>query len=256
VVFLLKKLQKKTDQLEKASTLILQQNNNLSELNTTKETILSFIGHDLRGQLHQSMAALKQFKNHNKTFFNAHEERNLSKAINAQMNCFDLANNLFLWATHQSEKIAVSVEPLYLDQLIQSQIKALVWHEEVEVNLPQGKWRIYSDKFLINTVFRNLISNAVKYKKANTKVKINLQNKDNHLLLFIINEIAQPSVLQKEFSDSKELLVSGHGMGLVIVKQFCELLQIEFNAMLHDSEWKVQLKLKCGKSRRKSIFSK
>lgn len=86
------------------------------------------------------------------------------------------------------------------------------------------------------TILRNIISNAIKYSKPDSEVKISL-SRENHKINCIISDqgigIAKKdleSILNPFFrSDSlNHSEIKGTGLGLFIVKRMTDLLQIKF----------------------------
>ena len=110
---------------------------------------------------------------------------------------------------------------------------------ENEVNLifkasKEPIW-ITSDKQLLESIVYNLISNAIKYSKANAKIEVSLfkpsgnqisiQVKDNG---FGIKKEEQQLIFERLYQ-SDEHLKTGTGIGLAIVKQYVDLLNGSIN---------------------------
>lgn len=88
--------------------------------------------------------------------------------------------------------------------------------------------KIKCDKFLINTIIKNLITNAIKYNKQNGYIKIENYIKENENCIKITNsgkiKISE-NELFKAFSTSDN--VNGTGLGLSMVKKIMNILKKE-----------------------------
>ena len=87
-----------------------------------------------------------------------------------------------------------------------------------------------SDKQLLESIVYNLISNAIKYSKANAKIEVSLfKPVDNQLSIqvkdngFGIKKEEQQLIFERLYQ-SNEHLKTGTGIGLAIVKQYVDLL--------------------------------
>ncbi len=89
--------------------------------------------------------------------------------------------------------------------------------------------KINADKKLIDHCFTNIISNAIKYSKDDTNVKIITKSNENKIAIKVIDRgIGIPKeeiskVGQKFFRANNTLSVSGTGIGIYLTKSFIEL---------------------------------
>jgi len=95
----------------------------------------------------------------------------------------------------------------------------------VDSNLPRVAW----DKRLVKHIFRNLLSNCIKYSPNGTLISIELRSNDTHLLLTItdrgigIPEEDLPHVVTAFYRSQQTGVIKGTGLGLTIVKEFVEM---------------------------------
>lgn len=151
-----------------------------------------------------------------------------------------LVDQLLLMARFENQKQNIKKENVYLNAVIldvltlnAEKIKLKELH--VMLDAPE-EFSIYSDNYLIVTILRNIISNAVKYSNNKTKIKISLARDKNKINCVVSDEgigIAKrdlESILNPFFrSDSlNHSEIKGTGLGLFIVKRMTDLLEIKF----------------------------
>jgi signal transduction histidine kinase len=117
-------------------------------------------------------------------------------------------------------------EEFYLDEIIMQSI------ELIEKNFPDIKYmvdvkhiKLYTNKEAFVRILDNLISNASKYNKKNSSVKIYLKNDILHIQDFG-KGIKNPSKVFERFYKEQE---RGIGIGLHIVKKLCNELNIKIS---------------------------
>lgn len=94
------------------------------------------------------------------------------------------------------------------------------------------KAMIYTNPYLFQTIYRNLLDNAVKNSKPGSSIELTASEKEGKVLFSVTN---YPSTLDyhkieemTQFLNSPELITpfSGKKMGLSIIKKYCKLLDI------------------------------
>lgn len=88
---------------------------------------------------------------------------------------------------------------------------------------------VHADPVLLGHCFSNIISNAIKYSKKNTQVKIGTKCDDKNIYIIVVDQgIGIPQkdlekIGQKFFRSSNTLAESGSGIGFYLTKYFIEL---------------------------------
>lgn len=151
-----------------------------------------------------------------------------------------LVDQLLMMARFENQKQNINKENVYLNAVILDVLTLnaeKIKSEKINVVLEAPEeFYIYSDNYLIVTILRNIISNAVKYSKYNSEIKISLSREKNKIVCNISDQgigIAKEdleSILNPFFrSDSlNHAEIKGTGLGLFIVKRMTDLLQIKF----------------------------
>ncbi|MES2677603.1 MAG: GAF domain-containing sensor histidine kinase [Pseudomonadota bacterium] len=102
-------------------------------------------------------------------------------------------------------------------------------HINIEINVDNFPDAYLGDQKLLDHSFTNIITNAIKYSKANSVVKISGAIKENKLFLKVAdNGIGIPKddldrIGKKFFRAKNTLSVAGTGIGLYLTKYFIEL---------------------------------
>jgi signal transduction histidine kinase len=205
----------------------------VDELNKVKNKLFSIISHDLRGPIVSLKGILGLYK---KAAVSEEEFKQLTNNLEDDLNNSSiLLDNLLAWAKSQLQGLEIkkaelnlSEEFVTLKNLFSSQLKSKGLDLRVSIS---DKENVLVDKETIHIVFRNLISNAVKFTPLGGEIHVPTgKNKDKLLELNIKDSGVgiSPEKLGHLFQISKETLIgtssaSGAGIGLLLVKEFVEL---------------------------------
>lgn len=224
---------------------ISQKNDELANLNATKDKYFSIIAHDLRNPI----AAFVNISDLLEQDFDRLTDLE-KKEIIAQMNISSknlimLLENLLTWARISNNKIRLYPEELILSDVIESAITPyLQAAQNKKINIVtafSNHFIITSDKFMIQTIVGNLVNNAIKFSNSLSEIVVSLkENKDSYILSVKDQGIGiEESQLRNIFllgetqSGRGTMGESGTGLGLVLVKDLVELLK-----------WKIEVKSK------------
>lgn len=151
-----------------------------------------------------------------------------------------LVDQLLLLARFENQKKNILSESVYLNALILDVLTLnsdKISSKKITVKLEaQEDYYIHSDNYLVVTILRNIISNAVKYSNDNGQVSILLFKEDQKTICKIwdngigidkedLQAICNPFFRSKA---SEHPEIKGIGLGLSIVKRLSELLHISF----------------------------
>ncbi|NWL02414.1 two-component sensor histidine kinase [Flavobacterium collinsii] len=167
-------------------------------------------------------------------------EEKINYCINEVDHLNSLVDQLLMMARFENQKQNIRQENVYLNAIVLDVLtlnSEKIKTKKLNVILDATEeFNIYSDNYLIVTILRNIISNAIKYSKDHTEVKISLSRENNKINCVVLDQgigIAKEdleSILNPFFrSDSlNHSEIKGTGLGLFIVKRMTDLLQVKF----------------------------
>ncbi|NJO91997.1 MAG: HAMP domain-containing histidine kinase [Chloroflexia bacterium] len=152
------------------------------------------------------------------------------------MQSFDMMQNLFDWVTTQKGGLEPRKVEIDVSGLIQSIIKLFsseAKKKNIDLSLKsEAELKLFSDIDMLNTVLRNLVSNALKFTKNDGEIKISYSKQDN-IVQFDVedNGIGIPEEkLEAVFDAHRNRSTKGTnnekgtGLGLVLCKEFTDIL--------------------------------
>lgn len=220
--------------LEAAHTMMHQQNQKLQELNATKDKFFSIISHDLKGPLNSLTSFSGLLLNHTDSL-SKEEIQMLAKDLDKSVkNLFALLENLLEWSRSQTGNIEFKPEPFDLGAVVEENralLKAQAQAKHITlVNDSAGAWPVHAHKNSINTVVRNLISNAIKFTPDGGQITAHVKRDNGHVVVSIADNGVGMSaeVMQKLFrieakhSTKGTADEKGTGLGLILCREFVE----------------------------------
>ncbi len=220
---------------KKAEAEVLRKNNELQKLNREKDKFFSIIAHDLRGPFNGFLGL---------TQIMAEESSNLPRneiqemAVNMRKsakNLFRLLGNLLHWAGMQQGIIPFNKERIILFPLIAESVEMLIEsanHKKIEIGtvVPQH-FEVFADGNMLQTVIRNLVSNAIKFTPKGGKVSIVAKpTVDNQIEISIrdsgigMNRKMIDDLFRLDIKTNREGTDGepSTGLGLLLCKEFVE----------------------------------
>jgi signal transduction histidine kinase len=206
----------------------------LQELNATKDKFFSIIGHDLKGPLNSLTSFSSLLINHTDSL-SKEEIKMLAKDLDKSLkNLFSLLENLLEWSRSQTGNIEFKPEVFDLTALMtenQTLLKTQAQNKNIVIeNQYTDKLNVHAHRHSVNTVVRNLISNAIKFTPKDGKITLNLQRLEKDIKVSIADTGVGMSeeVMKKLFRiDTKHSTKGtadekGTGLGLILCKEFIE----------------------------------
>ena len=220
--------------LVEKNTEIEKHRRQLSELNTTKDKFFSIIAHDLRNPfvslINSSSLLLSDFK-----VLTEDDKIALIESLNrsAKVN-LALLENLLTWAKNQKDGIECNPDYFNLSVRMTSSInlfERMAVQKNIRIkNLVDKNIIVFADEYMVDTILRNLIGNALKFTEQNGEVILKTIILKNFVKIFItdngkgipqnvINTIFQ---LNNKVTTAGTAGEPGSGLGLIISREFVE----------------------------------
>lgn len=206
----------------------------LRELNATKDKFFSIIAHDLLNPFNSLLGfsiLLITKLNNNKT----EKIDYLAKLIHqSAQQGYILLKNLLEWSRSQTGKIIYNPERVNLSEMINEIFQLHHFNAErknIILNFTTDQNTIvYADSNMLHTILRNLISNALKYTGQNGTVSVHSKKLDKYVEISVqdtgigmdekmINNLFQ---IGNQFTTKGTDDEKGTGLGLIICKDFIE----------------------------------
>jgi two-component system, sensor histidine kinase and response regulator len=225
-------LNAKNLEIEEQNECIAQQAADLRHINSQKDLLFSIIAHDLRGPLNSLKSVLDLLKKRSLS------EVEIAKTINSLKNnvdnSADLVNNLLYWARSQMNGIEASPVLLQAKPLAAAALNLFAMQAaEKKISLENklgGDFTVYADKDMVQLVFRNTISNAIKFCRPGDKITIESGAMVADLVEICVidtgpgikEEILEKLNNRKSVTTSGTSAELGTGLGLMLSKEFVE----------------------------------
>jgi signal transduction histidine kinase len=221
-------------QRKKLETQVTERTKALQELNATKDKFFSIIAHDLKNSLQVQLSGSRLLSERIKNI-----DKKMIVIIGEELktnteNLFALLENLLHWSRIQTGRIEHHPAKVELQELVDESLRlhkgnAREKGVRLDAEVEKGVF-VYADKYMINSVIQNLISNAVKFTKKRGKVEIASKVTNGDVQIAVVDT----GVGMKE-DDIKKLFridehhttlgtadEKGSGLGLILCKEFVE----------------------------------
>jgi PAS domain S-box-containing protein len=214
---------------------ILSINKELQESNASKDKLFSIIAHDLKNPL-MALMGLSEIISEDSGEISPEESIELANTINKlSKDTYDLLDNLLNWANIQTKKISVDKKLINFYIIASKILDTLKPSADLKkinlVNNANKDFSIYADENMIKTILRNLISNSIKFSKADSNITISTMYNDNTKSITVedegvgmeesyISNLFKTNVQTSRYGTNNE---KGTGLGLLLCYEFVKL---------------------------------
>jgi signal transduction histidine kinase len=210
-------------------------NKKLQELNAVKDTFFRLIAHDLKTPFNAIFGYTEMLKEDFASLSEVEKLKYINDIGRAAKQSYQLLENLLMWSQSESGRIEFNPQNLNLKLIILESKELLMpaaKNKNIEIAVEcDDNLTVIADLQMLTTIFRNLISNAIKftYPGGNVTIKAIDEQKDVRIFvkdngmgmseetvkrLFKLNEVSTFNGTQGE---------KGTGLGLILCKEFISL---------------------------------
>lgn len=244
------KVMKRTLDLEKANTslnkelkerkhieeALRQSEIQLKELNATKDKFFNIVAHDLKNPF-TSLLGATELLSGNIDNMDREKIKKLAQILNdSAKSGYAILLNLLDWSRSQTGQIKINLQRLSLQKVLEDNIADMRLnsiekqiHFSLEIN---EDVQIIADKNMLNTILRNLLSNAAKFTNRGGDVAVKAGKSGSDAVICIKdNGIGIPSEnidkifrIDSKFSRPGTEKEGGTGLGLKLSREFVEKL--------------------------------
>ncbi len=219
-------------------SIIEKQKNDLEKSNETNRNLIRVLSHDIVNALHISMSStnltmrkMKLLNGEEKDLQFVHAR--LEQVLKSSKTVLHLVESVREWEKIRTGNSNVELKLVSIANALQDSIE-LVKDKLSQKNISIDK-KIENELFirvnevvLINNIFQNILSNAIKFSPENSIIKIYTHTDDNHIKiniqdrgigipLTLIDKLFDPSKVTSRLGTNNE---KGTGFGLSIVKEY------------------------------------
>ena len=206
----------------------------LQNSNQTKERLIKIISHDLRSPFQGIVGYASLLQDHFYEFGNEERLDMIGRIVNSSNRAVTLLDQLLEWVTFESGKMRFKADYHNLNTLVKEMVdllESMAKNKKIDIqnDIPEN-FEVYGDKNMLQTILRNLLSNALKFTDANGCITINAQEKDEYKEVSIIDngvgmeQESLDSILsgKKTMSKKGTQKEGGTGLGLIMIKEMIE----------------------------------
>ncbi|MFW6232675.1 MAG: PAS domain S-box protein, partial [Bacteroidota bacterium] len=172
-------------ELKKVEAELIKSKEKLSRANRTKDKFLSILAHDLKNPI-GSFYQLTEYADENLNTLDKNSlEEILSVLRKSAKNSYELLENLLKWARTQSGSMSINNEEFDIVSILLKNFELVESHANSKnISLKADtpfELVIYSDPDMIDTVIRNLITNAIKFTREGGSIEACLTENDGQI---------------------------------------------------------------------------
>lgn len=229
-----KLLEFKNFQINKMNDEIREHSTNLKQLVSTKDKFFSIIAHDLKNPFNSIKGFTELMIENNDSYDSEKRLKFLKVVKDSSVKASNLLSNLLIWANTQSGSLKYFPKKTDLNLLISEVISFLeIQAINKDINIINNINKpvfVLADENMLNTILRNLISNAIKFTEPQGAVEIFSNIKDGFLKITIKDNGVgmSPETIKNLFNINEKIShpgtanEQGSGLGLILCKDFVE----------------------------------
>ena len=214
----------------KLNTLISE----LETANATKDKFFNIIAHDLKNPFN-SIVGFSGLLAKQTDKYDTQKIKKFAETIHSSSkNTYKLLENLLEWSRAQTDKISFEPENIILENTLIETIglsQNAAENKRIEISYElTDSIVLRADQNMLNTIMRNLISNAVKFTKEGGKVEIKAELQKSMAFISVSDTgIGMPEdtvkklfMIHEKVSKPGTNNEKGTGLGLLLCKEFVE----------------------------------
>ncbi|MCB0753530.1 MAG: PAS domain-containing sensor histidine kinase, partial [Ignavibacteriae bacterium] len=207
----------------------------LKDLNASKDKFFSIISHDLRSPFTSIIGFAEVMLEDIETLTKDEIKEFTNSIYKSSKNIQNLLENLLQWSRVQTGRIEFNPINFDLNNLINDVIALYqVNAARKKINLissVEKNYTVRADKFMIDTVLRNLVSNSIKFTNSGGEIKVNVEELSEKELTISVSDNGvgiKEEVIEKLFKIDSHVTTKGTekekgtGIGLILCKEFVE----------------------------------
>jgi signal transduction histidine kinase len=207
----------------------------LKELDQMKSDFVNMVSHELRSPLSSIRQKLSLIADGLTGEINEEQDQILTRVQGRIDGLIGMIRNLLDLSRIEAGRLVQQKERIALPEIIEEAVELMAQDAEkkglkFEVTIDSHIFPIHADRQSMETVFNNLVSNAIKYNRENGTISINAQNRGEFIEIKVADTgvgIAKENLTQifdkfYRIRTEQTRKVIGSGLGLPLVKAIVE----------------------------------
>jgi PAS domain S-box-containing protein len=219
----------------KAEQTIKTKNIELEKLNKDKNRFMSILSHDLRSPFSSLISFSEMLLENIDTYPKEITRQRLGMINSSIANTYNLLDDLLIWSKSQSGQMPFVPEQIDFRDIALSIIEEFTqraYAKGITCNYDEEDSTILmADLNMLQTILRNLVSNAIKFCHANGHISIQAAPNEGFSTISVIDDgIGMNEHQQQKIWDTSQAFTTkgtnnerGTGLGLKLCKEFVEL---------------------------------
>lgn len=220
------------DELGELTQSFLRMASKLEHMDEMRKEFISNISHDIQSPLSNIKGYTNLLKSES---IGAEEKSNYISIINGEIRRLStLTKQLLLLASLDRDEDVMKRKPFNLGKQIKELVRNHQWQigeKGITLGYTLPDVEIIGDPSLLNTVWDNLLTNAIKYNKANGSIEISIKEQGRSVLVIFedsgigLNEMEKERIFDRFYrvDTARTRSVEGTGLGLSIVAAIVKL---------------------------------
>ena len=218
-------INRQRDKIEKTSE-------ELKKLNATKDKFFSIIAHDLKNPFHSIMGFSELLIRSYNSIEEDRKKEFLQLINDSSTSAYNLLENLLDWSRSQTNRIRFSPEIIGISQILQDNIhmhSVIAQNKEIEIEYSvPDQLTCYADANMVNTIVRNLLTNALKFTPKGGRINVTAFEEKKHITVNVSDSgigmdktgIEKLFKIDEFHNTAGTAGETGTGLGLIICNEF------------------------------------
>ncbi|MBU2583947.1 MAG: PAS domain S-box protein, partial [Bacteroidetes bacterium] len=221
-------------ELKSLNEQLIQSEKQLIELNQSKDKFFSIISHDLKSPFNSLLGFSGQLQESLDDFDKEEIKEYIGYINNSSKNLYNLVLNLLHWALIQRGREKFEPKTINVKDFL-NQCLSVLYGNAVKKNITIKNevdeiHAITADEDMLNSIFQNLISNAIKFTNPGGEISLSSKVQNNDIEISVMDNGVgmDEKALQKIFKIESKYSTTGTaneygtGLGLILVKELVE----------------------------------
>lgn len=218
-----------------------EKNRQLQQANHTKSKFLSLISHDIRGSISTIDEFIKLIVKDIDKFDHSRLKSILNSLSQNASSSNETLENLLSWSKNDILQLEPEIEFIDIIEVFENLLryfKQTIEMKKIQIltSYDSPKAFVRADENMINVIFRNIISNAIKYTDENGEIKIRVTPLGDTFEIIIedtgqgMSQKTVDKLFQYDENHSKGTRgESSAGIGLILAKEFLDKLDAKIS---------------------------